>query len=86
MGFNSGFKGLKGDSDYDITLSDNYCHSLHTGQLRYIHDHSPLHSPLLTDECMSHLAVAVTISYDTCTQYNHHKKCDVNSTNNLHIC
>lgn len=36
---------LKGDSDYDITLSDNYCQSLHTGQLRYTHDHSPATFP-----------------------------------------
>ena len=38
---------LKGDSDYGITLYDNHCQSLHTGQLRYTHDHSPAIFPTL---------------------------------------
>lgn len=39
------WNNLKGDSDDDITLSDKYCQSLHTGQLRYTHDHSPATFP-----------------------------------------
>lgn len=44
-----------------------------------------LHLLLFNEERMSYLAVDVTILCDTCTQYSHHKKCHVNSTNNLQI-
>jgi len=73
---------LRGDSDYDITLSDNYRQPVHTDQLRYTHDHS-----LATFPTVYRRAYQSSCSCsDTCAKYSHHKKCHVNSTNNLQIC